>query len=70
MFGTAVSVTEIRSGDQIASKSEELIPGELYLIHKTRTINSAGPCGSKTGFIHLDGECYDPRFSSVVIPKK
>jgi len=64
--GIAISPTEIRDGDVIAVAYRETLSG--FDITKTKRVQKAEACGSKTGFVHLDKACYDPRFSYVVVP--
>lgn len=50
---TFVNPGEIRKGDKIRKGS------------KTHQVKNAGPCSSKPEMFHIDGDCYDTRFSLV-----
>lgn len=66
MFGHRVNPATLRDGDQIASKHQELADGRIRII-KTRTIKTVSFC-AKAENVHLDHECHDTRFSTVIVP--
>jgi len=61
MFGTIVNPAQIQPGDEIAVKWD---PNTLE-IKRSRKIKSVRFC-SKPENIHLDHECYDTRFNTVI----
>lgn len=64
--GTYVNPAAVREGDKIATKFDKY----TLRIAKTRTVQSAGFFEGKPENYHIDGECYDTRFSNVVVPLK
>jgi len=60
-FGTIVNPAAIQEGDSIATKYN---PHTLEIV-KSRKVRRVAFC-SKPECVHLDHECYDTRFSTVV----
>lgn len=61
VFGTEVNPGTIRQGDHIAVRYNK----RNLQILASREVKKVEPC-SKPEMIHLDNECYDTRFSTVV----
>lgn len=61
MNATAVNPAQVRPGDEIATSDKATVdrPG------KTRKVRKVEFC-SDASKIHLDGECYDTRFSTII----
>lgn len=52
-----VNPSEIRKGDKVLSSATG---------SKPHAVRNAGPCPSKPEMWHIDGDCYDIRFSTVI----
>ena len=61
MYGTRVNPASIQPNDKLAVKYDPI----TLQVSKTRTVKKVGFC-SKPECVHLDHECYDTRFSTVV----
>lgn len=66
MFGHRVNPADVREGDKISTKHQELPDGSIRII-KTRDVKRVSFCG-KAENVHLDHECHDTRFSTVIVP--
>lgn len=66
MFGHRVNPASVRPGDKIATKFQELADGTIRII-KTRDVKSVSTCNKAENF-HLDHECHDTRFSTIIVP--
>lgn len=70
MFGTEVNPASVMKGDTIATKWKERYDPEtdstrIAVIH-SRKVKDVKFCPMQPEFFHLDGDCYDTRFSTVV----
>lgn len=65
MLGIHVNPATLRPGDKIATKTQDIAEGVRII--KTRDVKRVETC-SKLENVHVDGECYDTRFSTVVVP--
>lgn len=63
MIGIRVNPASVVEGTRIATKFDE----QTLRIIKTREVRRVSFCNTPE-CIHLDHECYDTRFSTVVIP--
>lgn len=66
MLGTQVNPTAVKKGDKLATKHRLNADGSIQVI-KTRDVKRVEFCPGKPELFHIDGECYDTRFSTVVI---
>lgn len=66
MFGTVLNPMQVREGDRLATKHRERFDGSVE-VFKTRQVKKVEICGSKIECVHIDHECYDSRFSTVVV---
>ena len=67
MLGIEVNPYSVRPGGKIATKTQETADGLIRII-KSREIKRVSPCATSPEAVHLDHECYDTRFSTVVVP--
>lgn len=70
MFGIEVNPSLIQKGDTIATKHKDVYDPETdstrpRVIH-TRKVKDVKFCPTQPEFFHLDGDCYDTRFSTVI----
>ena len=65
MIGTEVNPAMIRKGDRLANKTRNHPDGTIEVL-TSRVVKRVEMCPGKPEFVHLDHECYDTRFSSVV----
>jgi hypothetical protein len=70
MFGIEVNPVTIRKGDTIATKYKETYDPETdsmrpRVIH-SRKVKDTKFCPTAPEFFHLDGDCYDTRFATVI----
>lgn len=63
-----VNPAGIKSGDKIATKYDLDDFGNVTAVKRTRKVGYVSSC-SRPEFVHLDAECYDTRFSRVVLVK-
>lgn len=63
-----VNPVAIKSGDKIATKYDLDDFGNVTAIKRTRKVSRVNGC-SRPENIHLDSECYDTRFSKVLLVK-
>lgn len=67
-----VNPASILKGDVIASRHKTVKNKDTgepqIIITDTRKVKNVGFCESGNGFIHIDGACYDSRFTTVVRP--
>lgn len=66
MYGMRVNPARVQAGDSIATKFDP----DTMQVRKTRTVKRVGFCPGKPENVHLDHECYDTRFSTIVVPIK
>lgn len=70
MFGTVVNPIAIQPGNSIATKSRLTTdPGtgdDIHVVIKARKVRKTEFCPGKPEMFHLDGECYDTRFATVI----
>ncbi len=67
MLGITVNPASVRDGGRIATKSRP-ITDDHHEIIKSRVVKRVQWCDSKPECVHLDHECYDTRFSTVIVP--
>lgn len=67
MYGIKVNPMTVREGQQVATKYAERWNGNIE-VFKSREVKHVAVC-SKPENVHIDGECFDSRFSTVVIAK-
>lgn len=71
MNGVRVNPAVIQPKDRVATKFTVRAEGtefETIEIHKSREIKKTSFCPGKPEMVHLDHECYDTRFSTVIVP--
>lgn len=66
MRGIEINPMQVREGDKLATKHRSSIAGGIE-VFKTRQVKKVEICGSKIECVHIDHECYDSRFSTVVV---
>lgn len=66
MQGIRVNPISVREGQKIATRHQERFDGSITVI-KSRPVKKVEFCPGKPECFHLDGECYDTRFSTVII---
>lgn len=66
MQGIVVNPIAVREGQRIATKHVERFNGTIE-VYKSREVKKVAFCASKPECVHLDHECYDTRFSTVVL---
>lgn len=65
MQGIELNPFQVEPGDMIATKFRKTYEGiQILKSHKVRDVVT---CPSKPECRHIDGECYDARFSTVII---
>lgn len=69
MAATRVSPAQVKAGNKIATKYQEFDNGDIRVI-KTREVKKVEFCSSKPENVHLDHECYDSRFSTIILANK
>ena len=65
MAGMFVRPSEICKGDRIATVFRERHDGEISIV-KSHEVKKVEFCKSKPEMIHIDSDCYDNRFSTLV----
>ena len=73
MYGTRVNPMTVAPGSRIAtsfafSHNDTHTGDEVLHIKKTRVVKKVSFCESSPESVHLDHECYDSRFTTVVKP--
>lgn len=63
-YGVRVNPVTVKEGSLVATKYD---PYTLE-IKKTRQVKKVDFCPGKPENFHVDHECYDTRFSTIVIP--
>lgn len=66
MYGTAVNPLAIRKGDKIATASRINNDGTITVV-KSHEVKRAEPCGRHPFHTHIDADCYDSRFATVIL---
>ena len=62
MYGIEVNPAQIQVGDSIATRYDR----DTLRVIKARKVRRVSICPGKPECIHLDHECYDVRFATVV----
>ena len=65
MLGRRVNPLLIQKGDQIATSSYDAADGTI-VINKSHVVKRVSRCPIAPEKVHIDQECYDSRFSTVV----
>jgi len=72
-IGTRVNPFAIEAGDSIATKyhttTDPKTGDDIIIVSKSREVRRVAEC-TVPEKIHLDGECYDGRFATVIKPNK
>lgn len=70
MNGIVVNPAAVLKGDSIAIQhrtvTDKKTGKQTIVVSKSRKINYVGFCETQPECIHLDNECYDTRYSTVV----
>lgn len=66
MFGIVRNPSQVREGDKLATKTHHNSDGTIT-VFKTRVVKKVEFCPGKVECFHIDHECYDTRFSTVVV---
>ena len=73
MLGIAVNPASVQKNDLIAAKTQTVEDSKgneiIKIIGQPIKVRSANFCPSQPEKFHLNGECYDTRFATVVIPQ-
>lgn len=69
MIGTEVNQAAIRKGDSIATKVRTDSEGTIHVL-RSHVVRHVSLCPGKPECVHLDAECYDTRFASVIKAEK
>ena len=65
MFGIEVNPFDVEVGDKLATKTRKTWEGPVVL--KSREVKGVMTCPTQPECRHIDGECYDARFTTLVI---
>lgn len=69
-LGVRVNPISIQPGDSIATRtrlSQDPKTGlDIIKVSQDRKVKTVGFCPSQPEFVHIDHECYDTRFSTIV----
>lgn len=72
LYGKEVNPASILQGETIAKRTKTVkdkrTGEEKIIVLETTKAKTVGFCESGNGFIHINGGCYDTRFSTVVRP--
>lgn len=66
MQGIEVNPMQVRVGDKLATKHRPTFANGIEVI-RARQVKKVEICGGKVECVHIDHECYDSRFSTVVV---
>lgn len=68
--GIEVNPASVLKGDSVAIRHhrsvDEKTGAKIIIVSKSTKVNYVGFCPTQPEFVHIDGECYDTRFSTVI----
>lgn len=68
--GIEVNPAGVLKGDSIAISSrrsvDEKTGAKIIIVNKSKKVGSVGFCPTQPEAIHIDNECYDTRFTTVI----